>query len=404
MTFPFPSPLAMIPKSSLQCLARGLAAMCVLLTAFDAPAAVALAARPAADFVRSTASKSWVLAQSPPATAQAAPQPKAQAKTPPVKAPSKDEAAPRGGDSQLRHRVEQLEEQLTDMQVTMGTIESLGKGGGAQAASTSGFAGAGGSVEQARVESLETQIRALTHQVEQLSDQVRQLNGNRRGEVSPSFSPSAGNPSGGPPPGPGGAGSAGREAFPSPARPEFAATRPGPPPFDPARAPPPAAGGFGSVTVNPSQREAMGPLGGSEPPSRPLPPLSPTAANAGSPKELYETAYGYLLQQDYGAAEVAFEEFLKRHPTDRLGADAQYWLGETLFVQRRFKPAGQAFLRVIEKHQASAKVPNSMLKLAMTLEQLGQKDCGLFNELDSRASTPADIKAKGRALRQRVGC
>jgi tol-pal system protein YbgF len=126
---------------------------------------------------------------------------------------------------------------------------------------------------------------------------------------------------------------------------------------------------------------------------------------AGNPRELYETAYGYLLQQDYNAAEVAFEEFLARYPGDRLAADAQYWLGETLYVQRRYKPAGQAFLTVIEKHKASSKVPNSLLKLAQSLEQLGQKDCGIFAELDNRhPNAPADVRVKARALKQRQGC
>lgn len=171
-------------------------------------------------------------------------------------------------------------------------------------------------------------------------------------------------------------------------------------------------GGFGATTVNPSERETD-PIGrlitteppAAAPPSAPSAPLPPAAAAAGNPKELYETAYGYLLQQDYGAAEVAFEEFLRRYGSDRLAADAQYWLGEALYVQRRYKPAGQAFLRVIEKYQASAKVPNSILKLAMSLEQLGQKDCALFTELETRHPTAtADVKSKARSLKQRVGC
>ena len=107
--------------------------------------------------------------------------------------------------------------------------------------------------------------------------------------------------------------------------------------------------GFGSVTVIP----------GADPIGRMLEPAAangggavplPAAAQAStSPKELYETAYGYLLQSDYGAAEVAFEEFLRRYPGDRQAADAQYWYGETLYVQRRYKPAAQAFPVLFEK-------------------------------------------------------
>lgn len=321
----------------------------------------------------------------------AAPKPPAKAAPPAVpKAAPKDDAAarPAASEAQLRQRVEQLEEQLADMQVTIGTLESLNKSGGGPAPAP-GAAGPvrGGGVDQARVDSLETQIRALTAQLEQLAEQVRQMSRDRRTEALD------------PPP------------------PTREAAIPGPrtdvPPArerTPAAAPPPA---FGSTTVRPgSERDPRegDQIGRLIEPDLPRqanaqPPLPPSAAQASTPKALYETAYGYLLQQDYGAAEVAFEEFLRRYPSDRLTADAQYWLGETLYVQRRFKPAGQAFLKVIEQHKTSAKVPNSILKLALALEQLGQKDCALFSELEARhPNAPADVKSKARALKQRVGC
>src|SRR5690606_37876606 len=140
-----------------------------------------------------------------------------------------------------------------------------------------------------------------TAQIEQLSDQVRQLAGQRRGDVPPPL----------------------REA----AVPNPRAEPPGP------RLP-------GRQPADPRDGDQIGRLIATDPPrGGPEPALPPTAANAGTAKELYETAYGYLLQQDYGAAEAAFDEFLRRYPSDRLAADAQYWLGETLFVQRRFRPA-----------------------------------------------------------------
>ncbi len=287
-----------------------------------------------------------------------------------TKAATADEGG-RSGDSQLRQRVEQLEEQLADVQVTMGTLESLGRGGGGSAAQRPA---GGGGVDQARLDSLEIQLRALAAQVEELSRQMRQSE--RRGDAAP-LAPPERHAAGMPPP----------QGGTVPAR----------------------SGGFGDVTVTPSsgERDPIGSLlSGSAPTPQPASAtLPPAAANAGSPRELYETAYGYLLQQDYGSAEVTFDEFLRRYPRDRQAADAQYWYGETLYVQRRYKPAGHAFLKVIEDHGGSSKVPHSILKLAMSLEQLGQKDCGLFTALETRhPNAPADIKTKARALKQRVGC
>lgn len=324
------------------------------------------------------------------------PQPKPKATTPqaaptgkaPAASSSPDAVAPparAGGETALRQRIDQLEEQLADMQVVIGTLESLGRGGsGAPVAEAtarsapSASGGAGGGVDQARMDSLETQMRAISDQIEQLTVQVRQLAG-RRSEAP----------------------------LPPPAIIE-------PPPSRAAAQEPARTPGFGSVTVTPGGSDPIGRLITATPLPAPAPgaavssnaqPLPPAAANAGSAKELYETAYGYLLQQDYGAAEVAFEEFLRRYPNDRLTPDAQYWLGESLYVQRRYKPAGQAFLRVVQQYGTSSKVPNSILKLAQSLDQLGQKDCALFEELETRHPTAsADVRTRARELKKRVGC
>ncbi len=307
---------------------------------------------------------SWAHAQQqPPIGALAAPraQPKAAPKPPTAGAPATD--------GQLRQRVEQLEEQLVDMQVLVGTLESLARGGGAPART----GGSSGASDAARIDALETQIRAMTMQIEELSRQVRQ----RQGRMEESAPPV-------------------REgALPPPAVNQgFAAAQPA------------APGGFGQLTVTPQGGgDRIGQMISATPGPVESSRLPPAVADAGSAKELYETAYGYLLQQDYAAAEAAFDEFLSRYPNDHLTADAQYWLGETLFVQRRYKPAGQAFLRVMQNHRQSSKAPNSLLMLAMTLEQLGQKDCALFTELETRhANAPQDIKTRARVVKQRVGC
>jgi tol-pal system protein YbgF len=306
---------------------------------------------------------SWVRAQAPAPPSQGTLPPRTQ-----PKAAARKETAPSAtGDGVLRQRVEQLEEQLVDMQVLIGTLESLARGGGGGAPREGASSGAS---ESARIDVLETQIRAMASQIEQLQ-QGRQQSGRR--DDGPPF----------------------------PAR---------DPVREPGRegsvAPPAGAPGFGSVVVTPQgTRDPIGQIISANPGRTEPGTLPPAIAETGSSKELYETAYGYLLQQDYGAAEAAFEEFLRRYPKDQLTADAQYWLGETLFVQRRYKPAGQAFLRVVQQYRQSPKAPNSLLMLAMTLEQLGQKDCALFTELETKhPNAPQEIKGRARVVKQRVGC
>ncbi len=302
----------------------------------------------------------------PPAAPRVQPPPKAAA---PKREPSG--AAP-ATDSQLRQRVEQLEEQLVDMQVLVGTLESLARSGGsAGGPPRSGSAPMGGASEGARIDALETQVRAMTLQIEQLSQQLRQQSGRR--DDGPAFE-------------------------------RGGAVMP------PAGQPQAAPSGFGQVTVTPQGgpqggRDPIGQIISASPRAIDSGQLPPTVADSNSPKELYETAHGYLLQRDYAAAEASFEEFLRRYPNDALAADAQYWMGEALYTQGRFKPAGQAFLKVIQQYRQSPKAPNSLLMLAMSLEQLGQKDCALFAELDARhPNAPAEVRNRARTVKQRVGC
>jgi tol-pal system protein YbgF len=323
----------------------------------------------------------------------------------PQAAPAGKAAAPRDGaqtgEAALRQRIEQLEEQLVDMQVVIGTLESLAKGAAAPIGAAAGRPNAGAAAalnaaDAGRLDSLETQIQALTAQLETLQEQVRALAG-RNGALPPSAT--------------------------------FANADPISRPGRPADAAPPGRSGFGAVTVSPgTQREdpdqlaaspppAVGPLAAAPAVGAALPPvtgggLPPLAASAApetdvAPKQLYETAYGYLLQRDYGAAEGAFQDFLQRFPNDPLAGNAQYWLGESLFVRGQYRSAAGAFLKGYQNYARNAKAPESLLKLAMSLQRLGQKDaaCSSFNELVSKyPSAPPHVKTSAQAERQRAGC
>src|SRR5581483_3609962 len=215
----------------------------------------------------------------------------------PGRAPPAPKAAPQpardpgaAGDAALRQRVEQLEEQLVDMQVVVGTLESLARGATAPAAGarpSSGPAAAISAADAGRLDSIETQIRALAAQLEQLQEQVRAL-GVRNGALAQPSTQAANDD----------------RPVPRPGRPQVEAS-PGPA----------ERTGFGSVTVSPDAgpKDEIDRILNAPPPSGP-PPYSQAAAPApapeaetANPKQLYETAYGYLLQRDYGAAEAAFD-------------------------------------------------------------------------------------------------
>ena len=276
--------------------------------------------------------------------------------------------------SDLGQRVRQLEEQFLDIQVQLGTLESLARNaGGASPSMRSAPVGSG--ADTARIDALETQVRALTAQIEQLSEQIRALGA---APVTRSVEPQARSSSSL-------SGAPGANNEPNL---DFSAT------VIPS-------GESSSDPIGQILREDLPQSGGS------TIALAAPGLAGGDPKQEYETAYGYLLQQNYAAAEKAFEDFLTRYPDHPLAGNAQYWLGEAFYVRGQCKAAASAFLKGYQNYGNSAKAPDSLLKLAMSLDRLGQKEaaCSSFNELSAKfPNAPSHVKTRAATERQRVGC
>ncbi len=108
-----------------------------------------------------------------------------------------------------------------------------------------------------------------------------------------------------------------------------------------------------------------------------------TLAPSADPRDEYDLAYGYVLRGDYALAENAFRGFLAKHGGHRLAGDARFWLGEALYNQSRYREAADSFLAVYNDHPANSKVPDSLLKLAASLAQLGEIStaCATYDKL-----------------------
>jgi len=98
---------------------------------------------------------------------------------------------------------------------------------------------------------------------------------------------------------------------------------------------------------------------------------------------------------------------LPRRRIDPLAGNAQYWLGESLYVRGQYRAAAGAFLKGYQTYGKSAKAPENLLKLAMSLQRLGQKDaaCSSYSELATKfPSAPTHVKNTAQTERQRAGC
>jgi tol-pal system protein YbgF len=107
---------------------------------------------------------------------------------------------------------------------------------------------------------------------------------------------------------------------------------------------------------------------------------------AGTPTEVYDRAYQFVLDGDYEKAEQSFRSFLVSFPSDKRAPDAQYWIGDSLFQRGMYREAGQEFNSGYRAYPKSAKAPDSLLRLGMSLTALGQREaaCAVYSELVKR--------------------
>ena len=95
-----------------------------------------------------------------------------------------------------------------------------------------------------------------------------------------------------------------------------------------------------------------------------------------SPEKQYEFATSILKVGDYNTAERAFREFVLTNPKHNLAGSAQYWYAETFRIRELYTDAASAYLEGYQKYPKSTKAPINLLKLGVSLVQIGEKDQG----------------------------
>jgi len=131
------------------------------------------------------------------------------------------------------------------------------------------------------------------------------------------------------------------------------------------------------------------------------------AAAAATPAQQYQNAFALLRRADYPGAEQALRNFVVQHPKDPLAGNAQYWLGETYYVRRNWKDAAIAFAEGYQKYPKSGKAPDDLLKLAMSLGNMGQKAnaCTALRRLERDfPQMPANVRGPATGEKQHLGC
>ena len=95
-----------------------------------------------------------------------------------------------------------------------------------------------------------------------------------------------------------------------------------------------------------------------------------------SASEQYEFATSFLKVGDYPTAERAFREFVLSNPEHELAGNAQYWYAETFRIRQLYTDAASAYLEGYQKYPKGEKAPINLLKLGVSMIQIGEKDQG----------------------------
>ena len=105
-----------------------------------------------------------------------------------------------------------------------------------------------------------------------------------------------------------------------------------------------------------------------------------------SPDKQYEFATSFLKVGDYSMAERAFREFVQTNPEHNLAGNAQYWYAETFRIRQLYTDAASAYLEGYQKYPKGEKAPINLLKLGVSMVQIGEKDqgCKMINGVEKQ--------------------
>jgi hypothetical protein len=164
--------------------------------------------------------------------------------------------------------------------------------------------------------------------------------------------------------------------------------------------------GFGAVTVSPGgvpgQRDDIDQLLTGQPGAAPPGTPEPLAARASppprfprpppeqdvAPKQIYETAYGYLLHATMAPPKPPSIDFLQRFPNDPLAAMPNM-AGRVAVRSAAIPLSGRRFLEGLPKLWPQRQGAGKPAEARMSLQRLGQKDAAC----SSSTSWPANIQA-----------
>lgn len=122
---------------------------------------------------------------------------------------------------------------------------------------------------------------------------------------------------------------------------------------------------------------------------------------------VYTLAKKKLDEGNTARARELLTDFLARFHQDELAPNAQYWLGETYYAEKRFNEAIVEFQKVLKEWKTSEKLPDALLKIGMSFQALDSCEKALlfFDDVIAthRTSSAAKVAREKAAECRKAG-
>jgi tol-pal system protein YbgF len=105
--------------------------------------------------------------------------------------------------------------------------------------------------------------------------------------------------------------------------------------------------------------------------------VQPPPIASEDPVQVYQSAFRDYQRGNYDLAIAGFRDFVLRNPNSELSGNAAYWIGESLYSQKKYREAIQQFDSVVTRYPKSDKVAGALLKKGYGYIALGEKSQGI---------------------------
>jgi tol-pal system protein YbgF len=99
-----------------------------------------------------------------------------------------------------------------------------------------------------------------------------------------------------------------------------------------------------------------------------------TQLTPGNAEQLFAAAYSDYSRGNFDLALSEFKQYVETYPSSELADNAQYWIGEILYAQKKLPDAVAEFEKVARVNPAGDKTTVALYKRALVLLEMGKKE------------------------------